>query len=164
MGAYLDAPLKDKNPEFGQNNDFFWGACAMQGWRCGMEDAHLAFEIKNDPNKALVFGVFDGHGGKEVAEFCKENVQKLLEMQLTEKKGNYKLALEKTFHELDNKVKTEDYADMTGTTACVVLITKDTIYCANSGDSRAVLCRDSKAVELSHDHKPQNDDELSRIE
>ena len=53
---------------------------------------------------------------------------------------------------------------MTGTTACVVLITKDTIYCANSGDSRAVLCRDSKAVELSHDHKPQNDEELSRIE
>lgn len=75
MGAYLDAPLKDKNPESGQNKDFNWGACAMQGWRCGMEDAHAVFEVEGDPNRAMVFGVFDGHGGKEVAEFCKENLQ-----------------------------------------------------------------------------------------
>lgn len=53
----------------------------MQGWRCGMEDAHLVFEVKGDPNKAIVFGVFDGHGGKEVAVFCKENFQSVLESQ-----------------------------------------------------------------------------------
>ena len=31
MGAYLDAPLKDKNPEHGENKDqtLIWGACAM---------------------------------------------------------------------------------------------------------------------------------------
>jgi protein phosphatase 1G len=45
----------------------------MQGWRCGMEDAHICFEVKGDENEAMVFGVFDGHGGKEVAVFCKEN-------------------------------------------------------------------------------------------
>ena len=47
----------------------------MQGWRCGMEDAHAVFEVEGDPNRAMVFGVFDGHGGKEVAEFCKANLQ-----------------------------------------------------------------------------------------
>lgn len=44
-----------------------------------MEDAHVSFQIKNDPNNALVFGVFDGHGGKEVAVYCKENIQSVLE-------------------------------------------------------------------------------------
>ena len=53
---------------------------------------------------------------------------------------------------------------MTGSTACVVVVMKDSIYCANSGDSRAVLCRNSQAVELSFDHKPDNDDEQARIE
>lgn len=53
---------------------------------------------------------------------------------------------------------------MTGTTACVVLVTKDKIYCSNSGDSRAVLCRDGKAIALSYDHKPQNTEETARIE
>ena len=61
----------------------------MQGWRCGMEDAHVAFQIKNDPNHACVYGVFDGHGGKEVAEFCKENIQTILEDKLRETDNNY---------------------------------------------------------------------------
>ena len=50
----------------------------------------------------------------------------------------------------------------TGTTACVVLLTPDKIYCSNSGDSRGVLWR-GKELELSHDHKPQNPDETKRI-
>jgi hypothetical protein len=29
MGAYLVAPIKDKNPEPGQNEMAVWGACAM---------------------------------------------------------------------------------------------------------------------------------------
>jgi len=64
---------------------------------------------------------------------------------------------------LDNDVKPQDYATDTGTTACVVLITPTEIYCSNAGDSRAVLCRDGKAVPLSEDHKPDNDTELTRI-
>lgn len=41
-----------------------------------------------------------------------------------------------------------------GTTACVVFITDSHIFCANSGDSRAVLCQNKKAIALSEDHKP----------
>jgi serine/threonine protein phosphatase PrpC len=38
-----------------------------------MEDAHLCKEIKiaNSTEKGMIFGVFDGHGGKEVAEYAK---------------------------------------------------------------------------------------------
>ena len=51
----------------------------------------------------------------------------------------------------------------TGTTACVILMTPSHLYCSNAGDSRGVLMRQNKAVELSHDHKPQNPDETRRI-
>ena len=43
MGAYLDKPVVEKNPTNGafENDNIWWGACSMQGWRCGMEDAHI---------------------------------------------------------------------------------------------------------------------------
>lgn len=51
-----------------------------------------------------------------------------------------------------------------GTTAVVVLMTKDRYFVANIGDSRAVLSRASKAVPLSTDHKPDVPSEKNRIE
>lgn len=42
-----------------------------------------------------------------------------------------------------------------GCTANVVMISQDSIYVANAGDSRAVLCRAGKAYPLSFDHKPE---------
>ncbi len=72
--------------------------------------------------------------------------------------------MEQTFLKLDEEVSKEDYANDTGTTSCVVLITSSEIYCANAGDSRAVLCNDSKAYGLSDDHKPDIPAEQDRIE
>lgn len=77
MGAYLDKPVEEKNPTWGRSEDFtiWWGACSMQGWRCGMEDMHMSTEIElpaDDDVKACLFGVFDGHGGKEVAVFAEQ--------------------------------------------------------------------------------------------
>ena len=57
----------------------------------------------------------------------------------------------------------EDYSQTIGCTATVILITPDKIYCANSGDSRAVLKQGEEAVPLSHDHKPDNELESKRI-
>lgn len=37
----------------------------MQGWRRSMEDSHIA--NVSLPNGCSLFGVFDGHGGQEVA-------------------------------------------------------------------------------------------------
>jgi hypothetical protein len=45
MGAYLDKPIEDKNPENGSFNGLSYGACSMQGWRTGMEDAHLCVSV-----------------------------------------------------------------------------------------------------------------------
>lgn len=74
----------------------------------------------------------------------------------------------------------EDEGD-SGTTSCVVMITPDSIVCANAGDSRAVFARrpetpassDSsdtgqtttvgKAIPLSFDHKPDDEEEEKRV-
>lgn len=52
----------------------------------------------------------------------------------------------------------------TGCTACVVLITENEIYCANAGDSRCVVSKDGRAIEMSVDHKPEMPSEKARIE
>ncbi|KAA0190487.1 Protein phosphatase 2C [Fasciolopsis buskii] len=55
-----------------------------------------------------------------------------------------------------------------GTTACVAVVLpingKVRLYVANAGDSRAVLCRGRAAVDLSVDHKPEDEDEKARIQ
>ena len=77
---------------------------------------------------------------------------------------NFEGALDTAFMSIDKKVSEEDYAQDTGTTCCVVLITKENIYCANSGDSRAILVKKGTiVVELSEDHKPDNTNEEKRI-
>lgn len=48
-----------------------------------------------------------------------------------------------------------------GTTANVVLLSKDSVLTANAGDCRTVLSRAGVAVDLSVDHKPEDDIELT---
>jgi len=79
-------------------------------------------------------------------------------------KENYEEALTKCFMNMDEKVSHEQYSQDMGTTICVVLITDTKIYCANSGDSRGVLCNSATAHPLSFDHKPYNELEKMRIQ
>lgn len=56
-----------------------------------------------------------------------------------------------------------------GCTAVVVLVVRreggagPQIFCANAGDSRAILSRGGRVVALSEDHKPENPGETARI-
>lgn len=56
--------------------------------------------------------------------------------------------------------------DSIGCTANVILFSPDykKIYVANAGDSRCVMGKAGKAVALSFDHKPDNEEEKRRIE
>mmetsp|Transcript_35039 Transcript_35039/g.69241 ORF Transcript_35039/g.69241 Transcript_35039/m.69241 type:complete len:412 (+) Transcript_35039:48-1283(+) len=75
MGAYLSQPLTDKESLCGSKNGISWGASAMQGWRIRMEDAHvLAEDIGVSAAGPQLYGVFDGHGGREVALFCRDHM------------------------------------------------------------------------------------------
>lgn len=50
-----------------------------------------------------------------------------------------------------------------GCTAVVALLAGRELYVANAGDSRCVVCRGGKVVEMSFDHKPEDDIEFQRI-
>lgn len=56
--------------------------------------------------------------------------------------------------------------DSVGCTSNVIYIDKAAkkIYVANAGDSRCVMCKNGKAVEMSIDHKPNDEIEKKRIE
>ena len=110
MGTYLSTPILDKGEESGEtlegeNYPLTWGVVDMQGWRKSMEDAHVAqtnipvpphlLSIDNNNNNnnciirtstnsnARIFGVFDGHGGPEVARFCQLYTVEVLTKQTT---------------------------------------------------------------------------------
>jgi len=78
-----------------------WAVVDMQGWRKSMEDAHIVESTVPYPPgmpyldsteeekipKAKVFGVFDGHGGPEVARFCQLYLVSVLTKQTLWQEG-----------------------------------------------------------------------------
>ncbi|CAM9851193.1 unnamed protein product, partial [Choristocarpus tenellus] len=68
MGGYFSSPRTEKVSEEGSNENLTYAASGMQGWRSSMEDSHVA-EDADLLKDAAVFAVFDGHGGKTVADF-----------------------------------------------------------------------------------------------
>ena len=76
--------------------------------------------------------------------------------------------LKMAFVQTHRALSREDFdIQKSGTSACTVLVAHSTLFCANSGDSRAVLGRKDgmfwKPVALSRDHKPTEEDEKRRI-
>lgn len=80
----------------------------MQGWRRTMEDAHLAeTSVGNDASMSL-FGVFDGHGGAEVAKFCQKHfVNEVL--RLKESEEGIDEILVRAFHRMDEMLRDGRY-------------------------------------------------------
>lgn len=148
-----------------------WAASCMQGWRTGMEDAHICLTL---PGNVSMFGVLDGHGGEEVARFCQRHLPEECASSLSHRSlGD---SLTHSFHRMDELLRDSPAevqslsrndrrvdVDMVGCTSCVTCVTDTGIIVANAGDSRAVLSRRGLAVALSEDHKPNNPIERQRI-
>ena len=99
MGPYLGTPNTEKESENGESDVCRWGATSMQGWRKSQEDAHIT---RTDlPDGVCCFGVFDGHGGKEVSIWVKERfVEELVKLE-EYKSRNYGAALTVAFRKMD---------------------------------------------------------------
>lgn len=179
-----------------------WGITSICGRRPEMEDAVVALpQFLKLPIQMLIedrvldgtsncyseqtahfFGVYDGHGGAQVANYCREHLHSVLAKEIEfakERIGNgktkqsctelWKQALTNSFIKIDaevgGKANKEPVAPETvGSTAVVAVICSSHIIVANCGDSRAVLCRGKEPIALSVDHKPNREDEYIRIE
>jgi serine/threonine protein phosphatase PrpC len=78
-----------------------------------MEDAHTAVlnllednpkAAKEHAAKLSFFGVYDGHGGSNVALFAGDNIHHIIEKQDTFKTGNYEQALKDGFLATDRAI------------------------------------------------------------
>ncbi|KAK9054758.1 hypothetical protein SSX86_025837 [Deinandra increscens subsp. villosa] len=176
-----------------------WGCNSVCGKRSEMEDAVIAVpQFMKVPIKMFVadhlvnpnlsdltahfFGVYDGHGGSQVANYCRDRIHTALQEELKVMKqelvkgtvnDSIQTSWEKVFTNCFQKVDAEVGGTTTsepvapetvGSTAVVALICSSHIVVANCGDSRAVLYRGKEAIALSNDHKPNRDDEYARIE
>uniref|UniRef100_A0A914D7H4 protein-serine/threonine phosphatase n=1 Tax=Acrobeloides nanus TaxID=290746 RepID=A0A914D7H4_9BILA len=165
MGQTLGEPITTKETASCANSYYKVGSSAMQGWRVNMEDAHTHLLALPDDAKAAFFAVYDGHGGSRVSQYAGLHLHKRIVNNSFYAEGKIREALEKGFLDLDEQMLADGDTkeDMSGTTAIVVLIKDDIVYCSNVGDSRAIASIVGKEHPLSYDHKPGNDDEAKRI-
>jgi serine/threonine protein phosphatase PrpC len=72
----------------------------MQGWRKRQEDAHVSAVSLGEKKNIDVFGVFDGHGGKEISKFVSNHFTQELIINKNLSK-DMSLALKETFIKMD---------------------------------------------------------------
>lgn len=153
----------------GRGNLFSFYTAGQQGMRPYMEDrAYGSLELPGLPHAAL-FGIFDGHGGHQVSTLAVERLPGMIAKGLVQSETPRE-ALALSFQEFDRDIQIgAGYQNFlrVGSTGVVVLVLQEgerlQLVCANTGDSRAVLCRRQRAVDLSIDQKPENPAERSRI-
>ncbi|KAI8118309.1 probable protein phosphatase 2C T23F11.1 [Lucilia cuprina] len=164
MGQTLSEPVTSKESAYCQNEMYRVGSSCMQGWRINMEDSHThILSLPDDPGTSF-FAVYDGHGGATVAQYAGKHLHKFI-LKRPEYKENMEEALKQAFLDIDYEMLyNESWGEqMAGSTAVVVLIKDNRLYCANAGDSRAVACVNGEVMTLSMDHKPNNEAESKRI-
>ncbi|XP_021807127.1 protein phosphatase 2C 56-like [Prunus avium] len=137
------------------------GGCTAPGSRTSSEISPVHF-----------FGVYDGHGGNQVAKFCAERMHEVIAQEWDretvdgyEWQRKWETAFSIGFERADNELLEEAIApEMVGSTAVVAILSGCQIITSNCGDSRAVLCRGTETIPLTVDQKPDREDELVRIE
>ncbi|CAI5445497.1 unnamed protein product [Caenorhabditis angaria] len=165
MGQTLSEPVTNKESASCANENYLVGSSCMQGWRINMEDAHTHLLSLPDDPKCAFFAVYDGHGGAKVSQYAGINLHKRIVARKEFAEGDIKNALQQGFLDLDQQMRHDEEMkdDVSGTTAVVVVIKEDQVYCGNAGDSRAVCSVLGEARPLSFDHKPANENEARRI-
>jgi len=169
--------MKSKPVSFPETYDV--SVRAYKGGRLSMEDDYF---IAEDGRFA---GVFDGHGGAGVSSLLRARLYNHMSFFLKEignswdgksTDGNDDTpsitskveAIRMAFDAIEKDALADDSLQYQGSTAVTVMVHEGeegsrTLVSANVGDSRAVLSRKGRAVDLTRDHKPNDDREKSRI-
>jgi len=157
----------------------FYHTISLIGKRDSNEDHHDVILNLNHKNPILAkinyFGVYDGHGGKYVSTFLKNNLSSymcFIDDSVYQDSTAFGKEVKKIYNHVQdilvNNHKDKSYD--VGSTANVVIQyhnkkqKSDFLYVLNVGDSRSVICdKNGKARALSTDHKPKNTKEKERI-
>merc|ERR1719478_440158 len=149
------------------------------GLKKTLQDRYVSDEAMEE--LGVYFGVFDGHGGTQVADHCAKQLHKNIMMEFRKKQvqpasrdEKIRSALKEAFLQTDKEILStaeRKKFEQVGSTAVTALLhgnpklgTALRLVVANLGDSRGILCRAGQAVAVSEDHKPSRLDEKKRIE
>lgn len=159
-----------------------WGGFDAAGPRDEMEDAWCVRTLNSLSGRILYVGMFDGHGGAASSFFLNNNMLKFTDdvgIKMCSRAVKGDISLESIADEtnplslaferadsalLDHLGSLGDPECWSGSTATVCFISKKHIIVANVGDSRAVLGRKSRAIQLSSDHRPIGSSKSGRSE
>jgi serine/threonine protein phosphatase PrpC len=144
---------------------------AKQGPRDSMEDTFQIMHFNIGKIPGTFYGVFDGHGGKDVSyelvhmtrglfPYLIQSLEKVLEKAGGVNK-NVPQIIKSCFLEYDKKLFERKFN--AGSTAVVVLNFNRKLYLINLGDSRGMVFTKNKLLCVSDDHKPQKPRERNRI-
>ncbi|TKY66490.1 phosphatase 2C 39 [Spatholobus suberectus] len=125
-----------------------------------MEDFVVAQFKQVDSNELGLFAIFDGHSGHSVPDYLRshlfDNILKEPNFW-TEPADAVKRAYSKTDSTILDKSGELGRGGSTAVTA--ILINCQKLVVANIGDSRAVICKNGVAKQLSVDHEPSVESE-----
>lgn len=122
------------------------------------------------PPTTHLFAICDGHGvfGHQAADFISTHLPTTLYDSQAPSKPFQSTLKEAVLACAEALGKSVVNVQMSGTTLVLVAVQGQTLWCANVGDSRAVLgkmqsCKKWSAVALTRDHKPSLPEEAERI-
>lgn len=167
--ATISSKLAEKNTNISFGFHSKTGMSAESPKKVNQDSYFIIPQFAGIPNSYL-FGVCDGHGeyGREISNFIKERLPVII--------GNDKSLLINTKQVLissvellqQNILRNKFDTSFSGSTLNLVLIIENKLFCANVGDSRAVLGKKQGtrwvSVPLSKDHKPDVVEEKERIQ
>ena len=108
MGEELDKPEKNYEPIDKENKYVKFGLNQVQGWKKTMEDFAMEFLDPDDKKFMNIFGIFDGHGGREVPKYLSSHFLKFLQKNPNFNIEKYKEAFTETFFEIDKSFTTKE--------------------------------------------------------
>jgi len=160
------------------------------GKRNTMEDVHRAILKFGGRPEMSYFAVYDGHGGRGIADFLETRLESNISKELrsctpqsdenaapTTSEGGGKgeqgdkcptlKAMERAYLLTDMQSRQAGIM-ASGATAVTCILDRSEgagkVYTANCGDARAILVRKNSVIRLSHDHKAEDPAEIERIE
>lgn len=133
---------------------------SIQGGRPYQEDRYLCKKIGEH---MYLFGIFDGHGGSTVSDFCKKNIVTILKTEISHGGlSDIPVMLRKVFYNLDKLIDALN-VPYEGSTVVICFMYNKHVFFANAGDSMGYVFNNGTIKDMTYEHKASNKFESKRI-
>ncbi|XP_039166106.1 probable protein phosphatase 2C 9 isoform X4 [Eucalyptus grandis] len=123
-----------------------------------MEDYHVAKFMQKKGHELGLFAIYDGHLGDKVPVYLQKHLFSNI-LKEEEFWVNPNRSISKAYEKTDQAILSNSSGLGRGgsTAVTVILINGQQLLVANVGDSRAVLSRGGRALQMSIDHEPSTE-------